>query len=60
MCIIYDTSNQLIHCIIWIKSYLLTEVFSIKENNPAVFNHSEDSDGAAEIMNFCKKVNTLK
>ena len=58
--IIYDTLNQFIHCIIWAKSYLLTEVFNIEEDNPAVFNHSGDSNNAAEIKNFCKKVNALK
>ena len=36
------------------------KMFSIEEDNPAAFNHSEDFNNAAEIMNLCKKMNTLK
>ena len=58
--IIHNTLNQFIHCIIWAKSYLLTEVFNIKKDNPAVFNHFKDFNDAAEIENLCKKMNILK
>ena len=57
---VYETLNQLIHCIIWAKNYLLTEVFGIKKDNPAVFNHFKDFNDAAEIKNLCKKINILK
>ena len=42
------------------KSYLLMKMFSIKKDDSAVFNHSEDFNDAAEIVNFCKKINALK
>ena len=60
VCTVCDISSQPIHYIIWVKSYLLTEVFSIEEDDPAVFNHFKDFNDAAEIENLCKKINTLK
>ena len=58
--IIHNTSSQPIYCIIWVKSYLLTEVFSTEENNPAAINYFKNFNNAAEIKNLCKKANTLK
>ena len=60
ICIIYDTSNQSIYYIIWAKSYLLMKMFSIEKDDFTAFNHSEDFNDAAEIINLCKKTNALK
>ncbi|KAG8527664.1 uncharacterized protein KY384_007817 [Bacidia gigantensis] len=44
VCTIRSTPSQPIHCIVWAKSYLFTEIFGTSEDEIPVFDHSEDSD----------------
>ena len=60
VCTIRSTPSQPIHCIVWAKSYLFTEIFGIGEDDPAPFDHSEDADNAGEIEKLRKEANALK
>ena len=60
VCTIRSTPSQPIHCIVWSKSYLFTEIFGVGEDDPSTFDHSEDTDNANEIENLRKEANALK
>ena len=60
VCTIRSTPSQPIHCIVWAKSYLFTEVFGISEDEVVEFDHSDDSENAAEIENLRKEAQALK
>ncbi|KAL9104540.1 MAG: hypothetical protein Q9163_000513 [Psora crenata] len=49
VCTIRSTPSQPIHCIVWAKSYLFTEMFGTSEDESPEFDHSEDSENAREI-----------
>ena len=59
VCTIRSTPSQPIHCIVWAKSYLFTEVFGTSEDEVPVFDHSHDSENAAEIENLRKEASAL-
>ena len=44
----------------WAKSYLYTEVFGTSEDEVPEFDHTEDSENAAEIENLRKEAHALK
>ncbi|KAI4093624.1 MAG: hypothetical protein LQ339_007632 [Xanthoria mediterranea] len=60
VCTIRSTPSQPIHCIVWAKSYLFTEVFGTSEDEVPDFDHTEDSENAAEIENLRKEAHALK
>ena len=61
VCTIRSTPSQPIHCIVWAKSYLFTEVYGTSEDEQAdAFDHSEDSENAQEIANLRQEAEALK
>lgn len=60
VCTIRSTPSQPIHCIVWAKSYLFTELYGISEEESPVFDHSEDSENANEIENLKQEAEALK
>lgn len=59
VCTIRSTPSQPIHCIVWAKSYLFTEIFGSSEDDAPELNHSEDSENAKEIENLRKEAQAL-
>ncbi|MCJ1472527.1 E1 ubiquitin-activating protein uba2 [Lambiella insularis] len=60
VCTIRSTPSQPIHCIVWAKSYLFTEIFGASEDETAELDHSEDADNAEEIENLRRESQVLK
>ena len=61
VCTIRSTPSQPIHCIVWGKSYLFTEVYGTSEDEEAdAFDHSEDTENAEEIANLRKEAKALR
>ncbi|KAF1814351.1 ThiF family protein [Eremomyces bilateralis CBS 781.70] len=60
VCTIRSTPSQPIHCIVWAKSYLLTEVFGKSEEDAPELDHSEDAENANEIATLQKEAQALK
>ncbi|KAG4032747.1 hypothetical protein MFRU_006g02110 [Monilinia fructicola] len=60
VCTIRSTPSQPIHCIVWGKSYLLSEVFGTSEDESAEMDHSEDSENAKEIEKLRLESQALK
>ena len=50
VCTIRTTPSQPIHCIVWAKSYLFTEIFGQSEETADGMDHTEDADNAEEIQ----------
>lgn len=59
ICTIRSTPSQPIHCIVWAKSYLFSQVFGIDEDE-SVLDESADSNNRAEIDNLRQEANALK
>ncbi|KAM0803003.1 hypothetical protein BDR22DRAFT_879572 [Usnea florida] len=59
VCTIRSTPSQPIHCIVWGKSYLFTEMFGTSEEETPEFDHSEDSENAKEIENLRQESQAL-
>jgi ubiquitin-like 1-activating enzyme E1 B len=61
-CTIRSTPSQLIHCIVWGKSYLFAELFGISEDDSPELDQSLDKDGnnAEEIAELRKEATALK
>lgn len=59
VCTIRSTPSQIIHCIVWGKSYLLNEMFGDSEDESA-FDHSDDAQNATEIAELKKESQALK
>jgi ubiquitin-like 1-activating enzyme E1 B len=60
VCTIRSTPSQPIHCIVWGKSYLLSEVFGASEVGSEEMDHSEDSENAKEIEKLRQESQALK
>ncbi|KAL1599477.1 E1 ubiquitin-activating protein uba2 [Paraconiothyrium brasiliense] len=60
VCTIRSTPSQPIHCIVWAKSYLFTEIFGTSEDDAPELDHSEDSENAKEIANLRNEAQALK
>lgn len=60
VCTIRSTPSQPIHCIVWAKSYLFTEIFGISEEEAPEVDLTEDSENAKEIENLRKEAEALK
>lgn len=59
VCTIRSTPSQPIHCIVWGKSYLLSEIFGASEDESA-FDQSSDADNANEIQELKKEAAALR
>ncbi|XPS75241.1 E1 ubiquitin-activating enzyme [Ascochyta lentis] len=61
-CTIRSTPSQLIHCIVWGKSYLFAELFGISEDDAPELDQSLEKDGnnAEEIAELRKEATKLK
>ncbi|KAF9874492.1 ubiquitin-like activating enzyme [Colletotrichum karsti] len=59
VCTIRSTPSQPIHCIVWGKSYLLSEIFGASEDKSA-FDNSADADNAKEIEELKKEAAALR
>ncbi len=60
MCTIRSTPSQPIHCIVWAKSYLFTEIFGTSEDDSPELDHSEKSNDKGEMDNLWKETQALK
>ncbi|KAK4983734.1 E1 ubiquitin-activating protein uba2 [Elasticomyces elasticus] len=60
VCTIRSTPSQPIHCIVWAKSYLFTELFGISEDETSELDQSVDSENAQEIENLRTEAAALK
>ncbi|KAF2461048.1 putative ubiquitin-like activating enzyme [Lineolata rhizophorae] len=60
VCTIRSTPSQPIHCIVWAKSYLFTEVFGISEEDSPELDNSEDSENREEINKLRQEAKALK
>merc|ERR1712093_27360 len=60
VCTIRSTPSQPIHCIVWGKSYLLSEIFGASEEEAPELDHSEDSENAKEIEKLRQEAQALK
>ncbi|KAF1349057.1 ThiF family protein [Delphinella strobiligena] len=60
VCTIRSTPSQPIHCIVWAKSYLFSELFGISEDAAPDLDHTEDEDNADEIQNLRQEAAALK
>ncbi|KAF2463396.1 ubiquitin-activating enzyme E1 3 [Lindgomyces ingoldianus] len=60
VCTIRSTPSQPIHCIVWAKSYLFTEIFGTSEDDAPELDHSTDSENAREIENLRRESQALK
>ncbi|KAF4554716.1 Ubiquitin-activating enzyme E1-like protein 2 [Elsinoe fawcettii] len=60
VCTIRSTPSQPIHCIVWAKSYLFTELFGTSEEEPSDVDHTEDADNKEEIENLRQESAALK
>lgn len=61
-CTIRSTPSQLIHCIVWGKSYLFAELFGISEDDAPELDQSLDKEGnnAEEIAKLREEATKLK
>ncbi|KAF2842435.1 ubiquitin-activating enzyme E1 3 [Patellaria atrata CBS 101060] len=60
VCTIRSTPSQPIHCIVWAKSYLFTEIFGVGEDEAPELDHSDDGDNAEEIEKLRQESQALK
>lgn len=60
MCTIRSTPSQPIHCIVWAKSYLFTQLFGIDEEDVPEVDHTADESNAEEIANLKREAAALK
>lgn len=59
VCTIRSTPSQPIHCIVWGKSYLLSEIFGASEDESA-FDTTSDRDNAKEIEELRLEAEALR
>lgn len=60
VCTIRSTPSQPIHCIVWAKSYLFTEIFGTSEDDAPELDHTEDAENAEEIAKLRAESEALK
>ncbi|KAK9256184.1 hypothetical protein V1507DRAFT_449945 [Lipomyces tetrasporus] len=60
VCTIRTTPSQPIHCIVWAKSYLFSNLFGIDEDESPDLDNSVNSDNASEIENLRRENLELK
>lgn len=59
VCTIRSTPSQPIHCIVWAKSYLFSELFGLSEDAAPELDHTEDADKADEIESLKEEAAAL-
>lgn len=59
VCTIRSTPSQPIHCIVWAKSYLFTEIFGTGEMESNDMDNSKDSENAEEIETLRREAEEL-
>ena len=60
VCTIRSTPSRPIHCIVWAKSYLLSELFGETEDVAPELDSREDSENAQEIAKLKEEAEALK
>ena len=60
VCTIRSTPSQPIHCIVWAKSYLFSEIFGTSEDDAPDLDTTEDSENAKEIEILRHEAQALK
>ncbi|KAI9774285.1 MAG: E1 ubiquitin-activating protein uba2 [Geoglossum simile] len=60
VCTIRSTPSQPIHCIVWAKSYLFTEIFGMSEDDAPELDHSDDAKNSEEIEKLRQEAQALK
>ena len=60
VCTIRSTPSQPIHCIVWAKSYLFTEIFGTGEEPDEMLLKEEASEDPEELSNLRKETLALK
>ncbi|MCJ1408189.1 E1 ubiquitin-activating protein uba2 [Ptychographa xylographoides] len=60
VCTIRSTPSQPIHCIVWAKSYLFTEIFGTSEDEIPEFDHSEDAENVKELETLNRESQMLQ
>ncbi|KAK9465652.1 hypothetical protein V1512DRAFT_265543 [Lipomyces arxii] len=60
VCTIRTTPSQPIHCIVWAKSYLFSQIFGIDEDDSPELDNSVNAENASEIENLRREVAELK
>ncbi|KAI9652768.1 MAG: E1 ubiquitin-activating protein uba2 [Alyxoria varia] len=60
VCTIRSTPSQPIHCIVWAKSYLFSEIFGTSEDDSPDLDNTQDSDNAREIESLRQEARALK
>jgi ubiquitin-like 1-activating enzyme E1 B len=59
VCTIRSTPSQSIHCIVWAKSYLFTEIFGTSEDEMPELDMAEDVQNAQEMAELRRETNEL-
>lgn len=59
ICTIRSTPSQPIHCIVWAKNYLFSQLFDEQHENEPIISE-EDTENAEEIAKLQKESNELK
>lgn len=59
ICTIRSTPSQPIHCIVWAKSYLFSQVFGLDEDDETL-DQTVDGGNREELINLQKEANALK
>jgi ubiquitin-like 1-activating enzyme E1 B len=60
VCTIRSTPSQPIHCIVWGKSYLFTEIFGTSEDDSPELDMSEDIQNAEEVAKLRQEARALQ
>ncbi|KAF2279465.1 ubiquitin-activating enzyme E1 3 [Westerdykella ornata] len=60
VCTIRSTPSQPIHCIVWARSYLFTEIFGTSEDDAPEMDQSESPENAAEIEKLRQEAKALQ
>jgi ubiquitin-like 1-activating enzyme E1 B len=60
VCTIRSTPSLPIHCIVWAKSYLFTEVFGAGEDNAAEMDFNVTGENAEEVAKLMEETSALK
>jgi ubiquitin-like 1-activating enzyme E1 B len=60
VCTIRSTPSLPIHCIVWAKSYLFTEIFGAGEDNAAEMDFKITGENAEEVAKLLVETNALK
>lgn len=60
VCTIRSTPSQPIHCIVWAKSYLFSQLYDEDQQEDAPLDDAETEENSEELKNLQKETNELK